>query len=155
MPPIGAEEAVVAYIGIDRLWLRGGFPDSLTTETDDDSYVWRQAFIRSDLERDVPMFAPRMPTAMIGRLWTMLANGQGNTLNSARLAQGLGLSAPMIGRHIDLLVDRMLKCGAIYWIQRGRALSHHLEVTKRLFLARGRHRHSGHGHLKARARRHR
>jgi predicted AAA+ superfamily ATPase len=108
MPPIGVEEAVAASIDIDRLWLRGGFPDSLTAVTDEDSYLWRQAFTRSYLERDVPMFAPRMPATTIGRLWTMLANGQGNTLNSARLAQGLGVSAPMIGRYIDLLVDLML-----------------------------------------------
>lgn len=108
MPPISAEEAGAASIGIDELWLRGGFPDSLTAVTDEDSYLWRQAFVRSYLERDVPMFAPRMPAATIGRFWTMLANGQGNTLNSARLAQGLGVSAPMIGRYIDLLVDLML-----------------------------------------------
>ncbi|WEZ85384.1 ATP-binding protein (plasmid) [Rhizobium sp. 32-5/1] len=108
MPPIGAVEARAASIDIDELWLRGGFPDSLTAATDEDSYLWRQAFVRSYLERDVPMFAPRMPAATIGRFWTMLANGQGNTLNSARLAQGLGVSAPMIGRYIDLLVDLML-----------------------------------------------
>ncbi|WP_412179072.1 ATP-binding protein [Rhizobium sp. TRM95796] len=108
MPPIGVEEAIAASIDIERLWLRGGFPDSLTADTDEDSYLWRQAFVRSYLERDVPMFAPRMPATTIGRLWTMLANGQGNTLNSARLAQGLGVSAPMIGRYIDLLVDLML-----------------------------------------------
>ncbi|MEK1933455.1 MAG: ATP-binding protein [Pararhizobium sp.] len=108
MPPIGVEEAGAVSIDIDELWLRGGFPDSLTAATDEDSYLWRQAFVRSYLERDVPMFAPRMPAATIGRFWTMLANGQGNTLSSARLAQGLGVSAPMIGRYIDLLVDLML-----------------------------------------------
>ena len=108
MPPIGVEEATAAGIPVDALWLRGGFPDSLTAATDEDSYLWRQAFVRSYLERDVPMFAPRMPAATIGRFWAMLANGQGNTLNSARLAQGLGVSAPMINRYVDLLVDLML-----------------------------------------------
>ncbi len=87
MPPIGAEEAAAASIDIDGLCLRGGFPDSLTAVTDEDSYLWRQAFVRSYLERDVPMFTPGMPAATIGRLWTMLANGQGNTLNSARLGR--------------------------------------------------------------------
>ncbi|MFZ3179383.1 MAG: DUF4143 domain-containing protein, partial [Methylocystis silviterrae] len=71
-------------------------------------FEWRRNFIRSYLERDVPMFAPRMPSNTIGRLWTMLANAQGSLLNSARLAQGLGVSAPMINRYIDLLVDLML-----------------------------------------------
>jgi hypothetical protein len=108
MPPITAEEAQTSCIALETLWLRGGFPDSLTAPDDEESFLWRQAFIRSYLERDVPMFAPRMPAATIGRLWTMLANGQGTLLNGARLAQGLAVSAPMITRYIDLLVDLML-----------------------------------------------
>jgi uncharacterized protein len=108
MPPIALEEAAAAGIALDRLWLRGGFPDSLTATSDGESYLWRQDFIRSYLERDVPMFAPRLPAATIGRLWTMLAHAQGTMLNNARLAQGLGISAPMIGRYIDLLADLML-----------------------------------------------
>lgn len=108
MAPITPEEAAGAGIDLDPLWLRGGFPDSLTAPDDEASYTWRQDFIRSYLERDVPMFAPRMPATTIGRLWTMLANGQGSQLNAARLAQGLGVSAPMINRYIDLLADLML-----------------------------------------------
>lgn len=108
MTPITPAEANGSQIGLDMLWLRGGFPDALTAASDEASYEWRQDFIRSYLERDVPMFAPRMPATTIGRLWTMLANGQGSQLNNARLAQGLGVSAPMINRYIDLLVDLML-----------------------------------------------
>lgn len=108
MGPISASEARLAGIPIDTLWLRGGFPDSLTAASDEQSYIWRQSFIRSYLERDVPMFAPRMPSTTIGRLWAMLANGQGTTLNNARLAQGLGVAAPTVNRYIDLLVDLML-----------------------------------------------
>lgn len=108
MPPLMVGEATFAGIGLESLWLRGGFPDSLTAGDDEQSYLWRESFIRSYLERDVPMFAPRMPAATIGRLWTMLANGQGTLLNSARLAQGLGVSAPTVNRYIDLLVDLML-----------------------------------------------
>jgi predicted AAA+ superfamily ATPase len=54
------------------------------------------------------MFAPRMPAPTIGRLWTMLANGQGSLLNQARLAAGLGVSAPAVARYIDLLIDLQL-----------------------------------------------
>ncbi len=108
MLPITLEEAIPARIDLEALWLRGGFPDSLTSVSEAESFAWRQSFVRSYLERDIPMFAPRMPAATIGRLWTMLANGQGTLLNGARLAQGLGVSAPMIGRYIDLLVDLLL-----------------------------------------------
>jgi uncharacterized protein len=108
MPPVSAAEAATAGIDINRLWQRGGFPDSLTARNDTTSYAWRRNFIRSYLERDVPMFAPRMPTATVGRLWTMLANGQGSLLNASRLAQGLAVSVPTVMRYIDLLVDLML-----------------------------------------------
>jgi uncharacterized protein len=108
MGPITVEEATKAGIDQDALWLRGGFPDSLTARSDGQSFTWRQNFMRSYLERDVPMFAPRMPAATIGRLWTMLANAQGTMLNQARLAQGLGVSAPTVGKYVDLLADLML-----------------------------------------------
>ena len=49
-----------------------------------------------------------MPPETLGRLWTMLAHGQGAPLNAARLASGLGVSAPDVGRYVDLLVDLLL-----------------------------------------------
>jgi uncharacterized protein len=90
------------------LWTRGGFPDSLLASSDANSLDWRNDFIRSYLERDVPMFAPRMPAETISRLWTMLAHQQGSMLNQAKLASSLGLSAPTVTRYIDLLVDLQL-----------------------------------------------
>jgi uncharacterized protein len=108
MTPVMAGEAAAAGLPLERLWSRGGFPQSLTAPDEAASLDWRLDFIRSYLERDVPMFAPRLPAATIGRLWTMLAHAQGTLLNSARLAQALGVSAPMIGRYTDLLDDLML-----------------------------------------------
>lgn len=101
-------ETAPAGIDADRLWLRGGFPDSLLAEDDTASLAWRRDFIRSYLERDVPMFAPRLPAETLGRLWTMLAHQQGAQLNQARLAASLGVSAPAVGRYVDLLVDLKL-----------------------------------------------
>jgi len=69
MDPIGIEEALRAGLTIDQLWLRGGFPDSLTAPSDANSFYWRQDFIRSYLERDIPLFAPKLPSSLIGRLW--------------------------------------------------------------------------------------
>ena len=106
--PFTAAEAAVAGYHRDVAWLRGGFPESLLARDDRASLRWRLDFIRSYLERDVPMFAPRLPAPTIGRLWTMLANGQGSLLNQSRLASGLGVSAPAVGRYIDLLVDLQL-----------------------------------------------
>lgn len=106
--PLGVAETAPAGIADDRLWLRGGFPDSLLAASDRASLRWRSAFIRSYLERDVPMFAPRLPASAIGQLWTMLAHGQGSMLNLARLAGAMAVSAPTVQRYVDLLEDLLL-----------------------------------------------
>ena len=108
MAPITIIDASVAGIDDPTLWLRGGFPDSLLASNDRHSIDWRRDFIRSYLERDVPMFAPRLPAETIGRLWSMLANQQGAMLNQSRLASALGIANPTIDRYIDLLVDLQL-----------------------------------------------
>lgn len=92
----------------ERLWLRGGFPDSFLARTDAASLEWRQAFIRTYLERDVPQLGPRIPAETLRRFWTMLAHAQGGTLNAARLASGLGISGQSVVRYLDLLADLLL-----------------------------------------------
>jgi hypothetical protein len=106
--PIHIQEIIPVQIEPEQLWLRGGFPDSLLAADEEHSLDWRRDFIRSYLERDVPMFAPRLPSETIGRLWTMLAHQQGGLLNQARIASSLGVSNPTIDRYIDLLVDLQL-----------------------------------------------
>ena len=106
--PIHIQEVIPVQIEAEQLWLRGGFPDSLLAADEEHSLDWRRDFIRSYLERDVPMFAPRLPSETIGRLWTMLAHQQGGLLNQARIASSLGVSNPTIDRYIDLLVDLQL-----------------------------------------------
>jgi hypothetical protein len=91
-----------------QLWLRGGFPGSYLAGDDSASLRWRTDFIRTYLERDVPQFGPRVPAAVLDRLWTMLAHGQGTLLNASRLAAGLQISAPTVHRYIDLLADLLL-----------------------------------------------
>jgi len=93
---------------LERLWVRGGFPDSFLSSKDNDSFRMRQSFIRTYLERDVPMFGPRIPAVTLERLWIMLAHNQGTLLNASRLAAGLDVSAPTVTRYIDLLVDLLL-----------------------------------------------
>jgi len=115
LAPLLLSETLSAGYGADTLWLRGGFPESLLAGSDEGSLNWRRDFIRSYLERDVPMFAPRVPAETVGRLWTMLAHQQGAQLNQARLAASLGVSAPAVGRYIDLLVDLKLVRRLMPW----------------------------------------
>lgn len=92
----------------DRLWVRGGFPESFLAESDAASMGWRQDFIRTYLERDIPQFGLRIPAATLHRFWMMLAHAQGGLLNAAQLARGLAVEGKSIARYIDLLVDLML-----------------------------------------------
>jgi predicted AAA+ superfamily ATPase len=91
-----------------RLWLRGGFPGSYLASDDEVSLRWRTDFIRTYLERDVPLFGPRIPALTLERLWTMLAHNQGALLNASRFASGLQIASPTVKRYIDLLADLLL-----------------------------------------------
>ena len=108
MNPLDALEVGRGPDVMDRLWVRGGFPDSFLAASDADSLTLRQNFIRTYLERDVPQFGRRIPAETLERLWTMLAHGQGTLLNASRLASGLSISAPTVADYIDLLVDLLL-----------------------------------------------
>ncbi len=92
----------------DRLWLLGGFPESYLASDDAVSFRWRQDFIRTYLERDIPQFGPRIAAETLRRFWTMLAHGQGGLLNIAQLARSLGVDAKTAASYIDLLVDLLL-----------------------------------------------
>jgi predicted AAA+ superfamily ATPase len=95
--------------GLERLWLRGGFPDSLLAPDDSASFRWRRDFIRTYLERDIPQLGPRVPAEMtLRRFWTMLAHHQGSLLNLSSLASGLGVSGKTAATYLDLLVDLLL-----------------------------------------------
>jgi uncharacterized protein len=90
------------------LWVRGGFPDSFLAKTEAQSYEWRAAFIQTYLERDVPSLGPRIPAETLHRFWQMLAHNQGQMLNAAQLAAGLGISGQTVARYLDIMVDLLL-----------------------------------------------
>jgi len=93
---------------LDKLWIRGGFPSSFLAGDDDLSLKWRQDFIRTYLEREIPQFGPRIPAETLRRFWTMLAHNQSEMLNAANLARGLGVSGKTVATYLDLLVDLLL-----------------------------------------------
>lgn len=92
----------------DRLWLRGGFPESYLAPSEPRSQRWRQDFIRTYLERDIPQLGPRIAAESLRRLWVMLAHHQGALLNIAQIARNLGVDAKTVSRYVDLLVDLLL-----------------------------------------------
>lgn len=91
-----------------RLWVRGGFPRSFLAASDARSATWRDSFIATYLERDIPQLGPRIPAETLRRFWTMLAHGQGSLLNAAQLASALGVDGKTVARYLDLMVDLLL-----------------------------------------------
>ena len=92
----------------ERLWLRGGFPESYLAPDNGKSLKWRTDFIRSYLERDIPQLGPRIPAEVMRRFWTMLAHNQGCLLNTASLARSMGLDVKTVSGYIELLTDLLL-----------------------------------------------
>ncbi len=85
------------------LWSRGGFPDSFLGKSDAASMRWREAFIRSYLERDIPQLGIRIASATLRRCWLMLAHNHGQLWNASTLAASMGLSAPTVRHYLDIL----------------------------------------------------
>jgi predicted AAA+ superfamily ATPase len=94
-----------------RHWRRGGFPPSYVARTEADSVRWRQQFIRTFLERDLPQLGVRTPAATLLRFWTMLAHYHGNVWNAGEPARSMGVSQPTVRHYLDLLESLfMLRC---------------------------------------------
>jgi hypothetical protein len=85
------------------LWCRGGFPDSYLARNDAQSMRWREAFVRSYLERDIPQLGIRVSAATLRRFWLMLAHYHGQLWNASTIAGSLGVSAPSVRHYLDIL----------------------------------------------------
>lgn len=92
----------------NKLWVRGGFPDSYLASDDQVSVIWRENFIKTYLERDIPQLGPRIPAETLRRFWVMLAHNQGSLLNAAQLARNLAVDGKTIARYLDLMIDLLL-----------------------------------------------
>lgn len=109
LPLLNATNAAAASTEQETaLWLRGGFPLSFLARSDAASMRWRESFITTYLERDIPALGLRIPATTLRRLWTMLAHHQAQLLNQAQLAGALGISGSTAARYIDVLSDLML-----------------------------------------------
>jgi uncharacterized protein len=115
MQPILAQEYAGKDQSLDHLWLRGGFPSSLLAKTEAASQVWRRAFLRTYLERDIPQFGIRIPAEKLRRFWTMLAHSHSQLLNVTTLAQSLDVGWDAATHYLDLFCDLMLVRKLLPW----------------------------------------
>ncbi len=88
---------------LNKLWIRGGFPNSYLSKTDAASFRWRNDFIKTFLERDIPQLGISIPAMTIRRFWTMTAHFHGQIWNAAEFARSLGSSEGTARRYLDIL----------------------------------------------------
>jgi uncharacterized protein len=93
---------------LEKLWMRGGFPKSYLADTDPDSFDWREFYIRTYLEQDIPNLGLRIPAANLRRFWIMLANYHGNILNASELGRSFGASDATIRHYLDILTGTFM-----------------------------------------------
>ena len=85
------------------LWQRGGFPRSFLAEQETESYRWRQDFIRTFLEQDIPSLGVKFDTGNLRRFWMMCAHVSGQLLNASKIGEALGLSHHTVRSYVELL----------------------------------------------------
>jgi predicted AAA+ superfamily ATPase len=93
---------------MDTLWLRGGYPESYLSADDDESFIWREAYIQTFLERDIPQLGIHIPAVQLRRFWTMIAHSHGQLWNGSKIASSLGISNVTARRYLDILEDTFL-----------------------------------------------
>ena len=90
------------------LWLRGGYPDSFLAASDPKSVLWRQNFVRTYLERDLPQWGFRIPAGTVERFWRMCAHHHGQLINRSSIGESLGVSHTTVSSHLDVLADTFM-----------------------------------------------
>jgi len=86
-----------------KLWLRGGLPRAYTARTDAESYLWREQYVATFLERDIPQLGITIPSATLRKFWTMLCHYHGQIMNHAEFARSFGVSDMTVRRYLDIL----------------------------------------------------
>lgn len=123
LSPFDVSEVRPTWAELPKLWLRGGYPLSWLANSEEASVAWRESFIVTHLERDIPAFGIRVPGTTLRRFWQMLAHLHGQMWNASRLASGFGVSAPTVQHYLEILE-------ATYMVRRLPPL--HANLSKRL-----------------------
>ncbi len=99
------------------LWLKGGYPRSFLATRDADSFAWREGFIRTFLERDIPQLGISIPAPAMRRFWTMLAHFHGQIWNASELARSMGTSDKTARNYLDILTGTYMVRQLQPWYQ--------------------------------------
>jgi len=104
----GFDLAEVGETNWEPLWIRGGFPRSYLADNEADSLTWREGFIRTFLERDIPQLGIQIPSTAMRRFWTMLAHYHAQTWNASELSRAMGVSDKTVRGYLDILTGAFM-----------------------------------------------
>jgi predicted AAA+ superfamily ATPase len=99
----------------ERLWVRGGFPNSYLARSAGDSLLWRRNFVRTFLERDIPLLGINIRSETLQRFWSMLAHYHGQTWNSSDFARSFGVADTTIRSYLDILTGTFMVRQLLPW----------------------------------------
>lgn len=108
LSPFLGREVFSHGVSEKKLWMRGGFPDSLLAPSEEQSVRWRSNFIQTFLQRDLPALGFTLPSLTLERVWTMCAHGHGQPLNASALGSSLGMSHTTIRKYVELLAQTFM-----------------------------------------------
>lgn len=100
---------------LNRLWVRGGFPRSMLARSEGNSFAWREGFIQTFLQRDIPQLGISLPAPAVRRFWTMLAHYHGQTWNASELARSMALSDKTVRSWLDILTGTFMIRQLLPW----------------------------------------
>lgn len=113
--PFGLAE--VGAASAETLWLRGGFPPAFLAGSDEDAWHWRDNYIRTFLERDIPALGIRVPALTLRRFWMMLAHYHGQMFNASEIGKSLGIADTTAARYLDLLAGTFMVRRLVPWFE--------------------------------------
>lgn len=106
--PFNISEVAKTSLDINKLWLTGGYPESYLAKDDEFSFTWRNAFIKTYLERDIPQLGIRIPAPQLRNFWTMVAHCHGQLWNASQISKSLGVSAPTVSNYLSILEETFI-----------------------------------------------
>lgn len=102
---------------MERLWIRGGYPRSFLAESDDDSFEWRDAYIKTFFGKDLPELGVKVMGAQLRRFWFMASHYHGQVWNNSEIARSLGVSVNTIRNYLDLLTETFMVRQLMPWYE--------------------------------------
>jgi predicted AAA+ superfamily ATPase len=104
----GFDGTEIGFENLDALWVRGGFPESYLSASDETSFSWRQQFIRTFLTRDIPQLGITIPAEQLRRFWLMIAHYHAQVWNASEIAGSLGINYKTAQHYLDILAGAFM-----------------------------------------------